>query len=152
MSFGRSDKSLVKKLLKCDIPEELKKCNKTVYRVVKLNSIKQLTEDIGSWTFDKNIAIKFSRNNGWFNEFVGDKYFLLVIKNPKKENIILNIYDLFKTTNFNDIAYDYEQEGVHNGVGISLGASQKEVIIKSSLYNIDSIYERVSYKNWKKIK
>lgn len=156
-SYGASDKSTLKDILKLKVPNKYKTCDKPIYRVMGIDKDSEfITPHIGSWTLDLNIAKNFITSD-WFkinNNLKEKDIVLLKVGKPKKSNIILNIDSLWQDEFFMESIFYYEQvKNYHSeGSGLDFEDLQREVIYKSDKINRSQIelFFDLKNKKWKR--
>ncbi len=162
-NYGGSIPSVGKKLFSLNWPDEILKCNSTLYRVVVLprktvdsilSGISYPSMKVSSWSKSMQISKEFIHSH-WFTGFYHDlddknmKPTILLLGKIITDNIV-DIDRLHKNPDFKKSIGYYENEGIIFNEGLDFGDSQREVAVKSFSLQKSDIMSVISYgeKNW----
>lgn len=140
-NYGASVKGVLNNLLKLNIPNKFKICDKPIYRLLGLENINKIESHIGSWSLDINICKDFLSSD-WFDSLndVNKKKAVILKVTPKPQNIIVNLDLLWKDKEFKKSINYYEDNKQWFNEGLEFENSQKEIVYKAPALSYKNIY------------
>lgn len=140
-NWGASEPSVLKKLLTLKVPDEFKRCDVPIYRLVGLKNIDSIQSSVGSWSKDLKICKDFLKSD-WFSSMNDPEEKTAVILKviPKHQNIIIDLDSLWNNQEFVSSIKFYEAQKKFFTEGLELENAQKEVVYNSGKLDRNSVY------------
>jgi len=140
-NWGASEPSVLKKLLALKVPDEFKRCDVPIYRLVGLKNINSIQSSIGSWSKDLKICKDFLKSD-WFDSMNNpeEKTAVILKVMPKPGKVIIDLDSLWSDQSFVNAIKFYEAQKKFFSEGLELGNAQKEVVYNSGTLDRNSVY------------